>query len=183
MKVQKTSLEDCVVIDPTVFSDHRGFFFEGFNMRTFREASGFDFEVKQMNCSRSAKGVIRGLHFQKPPFEQAKMVFVTKGSVLDVIVDLRRDSATYGQHEKVLLSAANKKRVYIPRGFAHGFLALEDDTELNYLVDGFYNKDYDAGIIYSDESLDIDWSYEGVDDYLLSEKDKKLPKLKEYKGE
>ena len=178
MKIQKTELEGCLIIDPTVYEDHRGVFFEGFNASVFSKLSGYDFEVKQLNCSQSAKGVIRGLHFQKPPFEQAKLVFVTRGKVMDVIVDLRPGSATYGKHIKVILSAENQKRVFIPRGFAHGFLALEDDTELNYLVDGFYNKAYDAGIIYSDEALAIDWSHEGVDQIILSEKDENLPKLK-----
>ncbi|MEL7144811.1 MAG: dTDP-4-dehydrorhamnose 3,5-epimerase [Bacteroidota bacterium] len=183
MKVQETSLPGCLIIEPTIFSDHRGHFFEGFNTNKFKELTGYDFDVKQMNCSRSAKGVVRGLHFQKPPFEQSKLVFVTKGSVIDVIVDLRPDSTTFGKHCKVLLSNENCRRVFIPKGFAHGFLALEEDTELNYLVDGFYNKAYDAGIIYSDETLQIDWSYEEIDQIILSEKDENLPNLKQYRGE
>ena len=141
--------------------------------------TGIDFEVKQMNCSKSEKGVIRGLHFQKQPYEQAKLVFVTKGEVLDVIVDLRLESPTFGKHTKVLLSQENLKRVFIPKGFAHGFLSLTDEAELNYLVDEFYNSDYDSGIHYADTDLNIDWGISSAKT-ILSEKDKELQNFKNY---
>ncbi|MEL6557235.1 MAG: dTDP-4-dehydrorhamnose 3,5-epimerase [Bacteroidota bacterium] len=173
MMISETILEGCYVIEPRLFNDHRGFFFEGFNAMQFKEQTGIDFHVCQMNCSRSAKGVIRGLHFQEKPYEQAKVVFVTKGEVMDVIVDLRPDSVSYGKHIKIHLSSENQKRVFIPKGFAHGFLSLTENAELNYLVDEYYNAEHDSGIHISDENLKIDWGI-SPDEMILSDKDKKL---------
>ena len=135
-----------------------------------------------MNCSRSAKGVIRGLHFQQKPYEQAKVVFVTRGEALDVVVDLRTSSPTFGKHVKVHLSSENQKRVFIPKGFAHGFLSLQENTELNYLVDEYYNAENDAGIHIADKKLQINWGI-SPDEMILSEKDKKLQSFKNYVSE
>lgn len=182
MKLTETLLKDCFVIEPNVFDDHRGNFFEGFNEKGFNLISGFDFRIKQMNCSVSHKNVLRGLHFQKHPFAQAKYVFVTEGEVLDVVVDLREDSPTYLQHAKIKLSRENRLRVFIPKGFAHGFLSLKDNTQLNYLVDEYYSPDYDCGIIYNDTDLNIDWGITN-DDIILSQKDQDLQTLKQFKNE
>ncbi|MGB3468964.1 MAG: dTDP-4-dehydrorhamnose 3,5-epimerase, partial [Cyclobacteriaceae bacterium] len=179
MKVSETSLSGCLIIEPTVYEDHRGFFFEGFNAKNFEKETGIDFRVEQMNCSRSSRGVIRGLHFQEKPYEQAKLIFVTRGEVLDVAVDLRKDSPTYGKHVKVMLSNENQKRIFIPKGFAHGFLSMTEDAELNYLVDEVYNAEYDSGIHYADADLSIDWEI-SEQNTILSEKDRKLQSFKNY---
>lgn len=169
MKITKTGIEGLIVIEPSVFGDDRGYFFESFNQKYWEEILGKDRHFVQDNESLSQKGVLRGLHFQKPPFAQGKLVRVVKGSVLDVAVDLRRDSATYGQHFKIVLSQENKNQLYIPEGFAHGFLALEDDTVFSYKCTNFYNKESELGLMWNDPSLGIDWNY---DNPLLSEKDK-----------
>lgn len=182
MKLIDTSLKDCFIVEPTSFEDHRGSFFEGFNMKLLQGIRGFDFHLKQMNCSVSHKNVLRGLHFQKSPYAQAKFVFVTEGEVLDVAVDLRRDSPTYLQHMKVKLSKENKLRVYIPKGFAHGFLSLKENTQLNYLVDEYYMPEYDSGIIYNDTDLNIDWGVK-KEDIIQSQKDQDLQTLKQFKNE
>lgn len=173
MIISETILEGCYIIEPKLFNDHRGHFFEGFNAIQFKEQTGVDFQVCQMNCSRSAKGVIRGLHFQEKPYEQAKVVFVTNGEVMDVVVDLRPGSASFGKHIKIHLSSENQKRLFIPKGFAHGFLSLTENAELNYLVDEYYNAEYDSGIHISDKELKIDWGIPS-DEMILSDKDKKL---------
>ncbi|MCR9249747.1 MAG: dTDP-4-dehydrorhamnose 3,5-epimerase [bacterium] len=182
MKVTETVLKDCFVIEPNVFDDHRGNFFEGFNEKVFDHIQGHDFKIKQMNCSVSHKNVLRGLHFQKDPFAQAKYVFVTRGEVLDVVVDLREGSPTYLQHAKVKLSSENRMRVFIPKGFAHGFLSLKDNTQLNYLVDEYYSPEYDCGIIYDDIDLNIDWGISD-DDVIQSKKDQDLQTLKQFRNE
>lgn len=182
MKVSDTILKGCLIIEPTLFEDHRGYFFEGFNADEFAKVTGVEFNVKQMNCSKSEKGVIRGLHFQNKPYEQAKLVFVTKGEVLDVVVDLRLESPTFGKHLKVVLSQENRKRMFIPKGFAHGFLALTEGVELNYLVDEFYNSSYDSGINHSDVELNIDWGI-NQEDSILSDKDKELQSFNNYVSE
>ncbi len=178
MTIQETKLQGCYLIEPQLFEDHRGSFYEGFNCQSLAEIPGFDFEVKQMNCSYSKKNVLRGLHFQKQPYAQAKYVYVSQGEVLDVVVDLRKDSPTYLEHIKVTISAANKMRLYIPKGFAHGFLALSSEVQLNYFVDEYYYPDYDSGIIFNDDQLDIDWGI-AEENLILSDKDKKLLTLKE----
>ncbi|SHJ99517.1 dTDP-4-dehydrorhamnose 3,5-epimerase [Reichenbachiella agariperforans] len=176
MKIVKTKLLDAVIIEPAVFGDDRGYFFEGFNEEQFNKLTNQDFKIVQLNFSKSSKGVLRGLHFQRAPQAQAKLVSVINGEVWDVAVDLRKNSKTYGQWHGEYLSAQNKKRFFIPRGFAHGFVALTDDAELMYAVDNHYSKEYDDGVIFNDPSLDIDWKFDPLD-VKLSEKDEKLSKL------
>jgi len=178
MKAEKTNLEDCWILEPDVFEDERGYFYEGFNTERFKRITGFDFAVKQINQSRSSLGVLRGLHFQKAPRAQAKLVSCVEGEVLDVAVDLREKSPTYGQFSLVRLSAENKKHFYIPKGMAHGFLVLTEHARLMYQVDELYSKDHDTGIIYNDPDLNISWGLP-EEQIILSEKDRSLPTLKE----
>lgn len=174
MKVEQTPLEDCVIISPNIFRDDRGYFFESFNKASFYSLTGISVDFVQDNLSKSSKGVLRGLHFQKGPYEQAKLVTVINGSVLDVCVDLRPNSKTFGKHFSMILDGIDKKQLFIPRGFAHGFLVLEDDTVFSYKCDNYYNKDSERGIIYNDKHLNIDW-HNPTDELILSDKDSKLP--------
>ena len=178
MIFEETPLKDCYLITPSVFEDARGYFFESFNKQVFEKQTGFSVEFKQDNQSKSSKGVLRGLHFQTGQHAQAKLVTVTKGSVLDVCVDLRMESESFGKNFSVVLNESNKQQLFIPRGFAHGFLVLEDETIFSYKCDNFYNKKSEAGIIYNDENLKIDW---GIPEHqlIISEKDKNLPKFNE----
>lgn len=176
MKVEATNLSDCYVVTPTIFKDSRGSFFESFNQKQFKSLTNIDFDIVQTNQSISSKGVLRGLHFQKEPYAQAKLVRVIKGSVIDVCVDLRKDSKTFGQHFSVKLTSENNKQLFVPRGFAHGFITLEDDTIFCYQCDNFYNKSSEGGIIYNDPQLNIDWSM-NFDELIVSEKDLELPNL------
>jgi len=178
MKVVETKLKGCFVIEPSVFNDDRGYFFESYNKEKFEELTGSKVEFVQDNESFSAKGVLRGLHFQKGEYAQAKLVRVTHGEVLDVAVDIRPDSETFLQVETVLLSAENKKQLFIPRGFAHGFIVLSDTVVFNYKCDNFYNKASEGGIIYNDETLNIDWILDSSM-FLVSEKDRILPTANE----
>jgi dTDP-4-dehydrorhamnose 3,5-epimerase len=180
MKVEKTNLNDCWIIEPDVFEDERGYFYEGYNYKKFKDATGIQFDVKQINQSRSSYGVLRGLHFQNLPKAQAKYVSVIEGEVLDVAVDLRKDSPTYLEHTVVRLSAQNKKCFFIPKGMAHGFLVLTENAKLMYQVDELYSSEHDSGIIYNDPDLNISWGIPN-EDIILSEKDKNLPTLKESK--
>jgi len=169
MKLQKTNLEDLVLIYPDVFPDERGYFFESFQKDKFREL-GIDADFVQDNESMSMKGVLRGLHFQVPPFTQGKLVRVVRGSVLDVAVDLRKKSNTYGKWESAVLSAENKLMLWVPEGFAHGFLVLEDYTIFQYKCTNYYSKECESGIIWNDPDLKIDW---GIENPVVSEKDLK----------
>ena len=180
MKVEQTSIEGLVVIEPEIFYDSRGYFFESYNQNLFIKKLG-DFKFVQDNESKSSKGVLRGFHFQKPPFEQAKLVRCIKGEVLDVALDLRKNSSTYGKHEKVILSGDNKKQFFIPRGFAHAFLVLSETAIFSYKVDNIYAPQSDSGIIWNDPSLLINW---GIDDskLIISEKDKSLGVLKNFES-
>ncbi len=179
MEFIKTELEDAYLIKPQVFRDERGFFLEPYSKKKFREA-GIEIDFVQDNHSMSTqKGVLRGLHFQKPPFSQTKLVRVVQGKVYDVIVDLRKNSPTFGKWKGFLLSADNFEMLLVPQGFAHGFLTLEDNTEFMYKVDNFYNKESEGGIIWNDEELKIDWPIE-TENLVLSEKDKELPTLTEF---
>ena len=178
MKVEETKLKGCYIIEPRVFNDDRGYFFESYNKEKFDAAIGQKVEFVQDNESFSVKGVLRGLHFQKGEHAQAKLVRVTQGEVLDVAVDLREDSPTYLQHVSVRLSADNKKQLFVPRGFAHGFIVLSDTVVFNYKCDNFYNKASEGGIIYNDSTLNIDWILK-EEEYLVSEKDAILPTVKE----
>ncbi len=178
MHVVETKLKSCFVIEPTVFKDERGYFFESFNQEKFNQAIGEDVNFVQDNESFSSKGVLRGLHFQKGEYAQAKLVRAIKGSVLDVAVDIRPDSETYGEYVAVELSEDNKKQLFVPRGFAHGFIVLSDTAIFSYKCDNFYNKASEGGIIYNDETLNIDWQL-NESDFIVSEKDAILPKLKD----
>ena len=176
MKFINVEIEGLVIIEPNVFEDNRGYFYESYNKEQF-EKNGVEDLFLQDNLSSSKKNVLRGLHFQNPPFSQAKLIKVIQGSVLDVAVDLRKDSITYGQHYTVHLSGANKKMFYIPKGFAHGFLTLEDNTIFSYKCSNVYNKESEDSILWNDKDLNIDW---GVDNPILSEKDQQSKSFNEY---
>ena len=167
MEIIKTRINELILIQPSVFPDPRGYFFESYKKEEFR-GLGIDADFVQDNESMSQKNVLRGLHFQKPPFAQGKLVRVVTGSVLDVAVDLRKDSGTYGKWESAVLSAENKLMMWIPEGFAHGFLVLEDNTIFQYKCTNYYNKESESGIIWNDPDLEIDW---GIENPLVSEKD------------
>ena len=174
MGIEETNLKDCYLITPKVFTDDRGTFFESFNKKQFLKLTGLSIDFVQDNQSLSQKGVLRGLHFQTGDFGQAKLVRVITGSVLDVAVDIRPESKTFGQHFSMVLSAQNNKQLYIPRGFAHGFLVLEDHTIFSYKCDNYYNKASESGIIFNDQTLQIDWGF-SESELIISEKDKELP--------
>lgn len=177
MEFKKTKFEGAFVIQPKAFEDERGFFMETYSEREF-EQIGINADFVQDNHTMSVqKGVLRGLHFQKPPHAQAKLVRATKGTVFDVIVDLRKDSKTFGQWEGFELSAQNKLMLFVPKGFAHGFCTLEDDTEFMYKVDEFYAPQSDSGIIWNDPTLNINWPLET--EPVVSEKDGKLQTFEE----
>ena len=167
MEIIKIPLEGLLVIKPKIFGDDRGYFFESWSKQSFTEI-GLDLDFVQDNQSLSAKGVLRGLHFQNPPYAQGKLVRVIKGAVLDIAVDIRKDSPTYGQHFSVELSEKNKTIVWIPPGFAHGFLTFEDNTIFTYKCTGVYNKESEGALLWNDEDLNINWK---VNDPLVSEKD------------
>ena len=177
MKFIETKISDLIIIEPTVFGDTRGYFLESYNKKKFEDVVG-KISFIQDNESKSSKGVLRGLHFQKPPFEQAKLVRCIEGEVLDVAVDIRKNSKTYGQHVAVLLSGENKRQLFVPRGFAHGFLVLSDSATFAYKVDNTYAPDHDAGIRWNDKDLSIKWGIEDSD-VLVSVKDSKLPLFSE----
>ena len=176
MKITETHLKGCFIIEPTIFDDGRGSFFESFNLKEFEEKTGLNINFVQDNQSISQRGVLRGLHFQKGEFAQAKLVRVIKGKVLDVVVDIRKNSETFGQTFCIELSGENNKQLFVPRGFAHGFAVLEDNTMFFYKCDNYYNKESEGGIIYNDESLHIDWKLK-EEEITLSEKDKFLKKF------
>lgn len=178
MIVEETFLKGCLIIKPAVFKDDRGYFFESFNLKKFKKETGVSVNFVQDNQSKSVKGVLRGLHFQKTPHAQAKLVRVIQGKVLDVVVDLRRESPTFGQHFKIVLDDKEHVQLLIPKGFAHGFLVLSDKAIFSYKCDDFYNKESEQGIIYNDPDLNIDWDFP-AQELLLSDKDLKLPRLKD----
>lgn len=171
MKVFETKIPGLLEIEPAIFGDERGYFYESYNRQKFHDA-GITDDFVQDNQSKSGAGVLRGLHFQNPPYEQGKLVRVIHGSVLDVAVDIRQNSPTYGEHHKVMLSGDNKKIFWIPPGFAHGFVTLEDDTIFAYKCTGFYNKESEGSVHWNDPDLNIDW---GVSNPSLSEKDIEAP--------
>ena len=176
MEIVETRIPDLYVVKPTVFKDHRGYFFESYNKEAFLR-SGIDQNFVQDNESKSAKGVLRGLHFQKPPFAQGKLVRVIKGAVRDVAVDLRKSSPTYGEWASIDLTEDNKWMYWVPPGFAHGFVTLEDDTVFFYKCTNVYNKSSEGSIRWDDPDLNIDW---GVENPLLSDKDKVSPLFKDF---
>ena len=173
MKVKETQLEGCFVIEPKIFDDNRGSFFESFNKTVFEKLIGLKIDFVQDNQSISQRGILRGLHFQKGKFAQAKLVRVIQGEVLDVAVDARKDSKTFGQSFSCILSGENNKQLFIPKGFLHGFSVLEDNTIVSYKCDNYYNKESEDGVIFNDPELNIDWML-GEDEIVLSDKDNEL---------
>ena len=180
MKFIKTDISDVYIIEPSVFQDTRGYFLESYNQNKFEKFIG-NISFVQDNESKSSKGVLRGLHFQKPPFAQAKLVRCIEGKVLDVAVDIRKESKTYGNHIAVELSGENKKQLFVPRGFAHGFVVLSESATFAYKVDNTYAPDHDAGIRWNDKELNIQWDMEDSK-VLVSEKDAELPFLSEFES-
>jgi dTDP-4-dehydrorhamnose 3,5-epimerase len=181
MQVTDTAIPDVKLLSPKKFGDHRGFFSEIYSRKTLRDAAGIDLEFVQDNHSLSAeKGVLRGLHFQIPPMAQAKLIRVVHGAVLDVVVDVRRNSPTFGKNVTAVLSAENWKQIFVPVGFAHGFVTLESNTEVVYKVTNYYSPAHDRGILWNDPALGIDWGI-SADRAVLSEKDRKNPKLADAK--
>lgn len=172
----ETKLKGCFTIEPKIIRDERGYFMESFNERTFENGIGQNVHFVQDNQSFSSKGVLRGLHYQCGEHAQAKLVRVLQGEVLDVAVDIRPDSETFGQHEAVILSGEKQNQFFVPRGFAHGFLVLSETATFFYKCDNFYNKESEGGIIFSDPEINIDWQFE-IDKLIISEKDQILPTL------
>ena len=178
MKINKTFIEDLLIIEPQLYKDDRGFFYESYNKNNLDKVINIVFV--QDNESKSDKGVIRGLHFQAPPFEQTKLVRCVSGNILDVAVDLRTNSKTYGKSFSIELSSENNKQLFIPKGFAHGFQVLSETAIVNYKVDNFYNPKYDSGIIWNDKDLSIDWNLDLKP--ILSLKDLTLISFKDLKS-
>ncbi|SHG58743.1 dTDP-4-dehydrorhamnose 3,5-epimerase [Flagellimonas flava] len=176
MTIEKTPLEGCFVIEPNVFQDERGYFMESFNTKKFTQAIGQEVAFVQDNQSFSSRGVLRGLHFQRGKYAQAKLVRVLSGKVLDAVVDLRKDSKTFGEHLTMELSAENKKQLYIPRGLAHGFVVLSETAEFFYKCDNYYHKAAEGGILYNDPSIGIDWQLK-KEELTISAKDLELPEF------
>ncbi|MFK5890494.1 MAG: dTDP-4-dehydrorhamnose 3,5-epimerase [Flavobacteriaceae bacterium] len=168
MKIEYTPFKELLVIKPKVFKDSRGYFLESYNKEKLATEIIDDFVQDNESCSQ--KGVLRGLHFQKPPFTQAKLIRVIKGSILDIVVDIRKDSETFGQHYKIELNEDNKYQFYVPVGFAHGFLCLEDNTIINYKCSEFYKPESEVSLLWNDKTLDIDWQ---ITNPTLSQKDEK----------
>ena len=179
MKFTETKLKGCFILEPTVFGDHRGYFYESFNKQVFDGAIGQEVNFVQDNQSSSSYGTLRGLHYQKGEYAQAKLVRVLSGEVLDVAVDLREGSETYLGHVAVRLSAENRKQLFVPRGFAHGFVVLSETAEFFYKCDNFYNKESEGGIIYNDPDLNINWLVD-KSEIILSEKDQQLKSIREF---
>ena len=177
MQVIKTPIEGLLIIEPRIFKDQRGYFFESYSQREFDEKVG-PVRFVQDNESMSSYGVMRGLHFQRPPYTQSKLVRCVRGAVLDVAVDIRRGSSTYGQHVAVELTEENPRQFFIPKGFAHGFAVLSETAVFQYKCDEFYHPEADGGIAITDQSLGIDWRIP-TDQAILSEKDTKHPLLKD----
>lgn len=173
MTIEKTAIHDLILIAPTVFNDARGYFFEAFNQEKFHQ-NGIHYTFIQDNQSFSQKGTLRGLHYQNPPFAQAKLVRVLQGEIIDIAVDLRKDSPTFGKHFSVLLSAENKKQLLVPQGFAHGFSVLSETASVLYKVDQLYHKESERGIRFDDPTLVIDWQLR-PEEVIVSEKDMLLP--------
>ena len=173
MNLIKTTIDGLVILKPIVFKDKRGYFMESYNQKNINKLLG-NIHFVQDNESKSSKGVLRGLHFQKPPFSQAKLVRCLEGEILDVALDLRKDSKTYGLFETTLLSEKNKNKLFIPKGFAHGFVVLSESAIVSYKADNYYDPNYESGVLWNDSDLNIDWKI-NADEVIISEKDKNLP--------
>lgn len=178
IKATETNLKGCFVLEPTVHEDERGYFFESYNHEDFRKAIGREVIFVQDNQSFSKRGVLRGLHFQKGEHAQAKLVSVLEGRIQDVVVDLRKDSPTFGQHVSLELSGENKKQLFVPRGFAHGFLTLSETAQVIYKCDNYYNKEAESGIAFNDSTLGITWSLDNKG-IIKSNKDRSLPNYRD----
>jgi dTDP-4-dehydrorhamnose 3,5-epimerase len=178
MRIEETILKDCFLIRDTFFGDERGYFFESFNRKTFLAQTGMDIDFVQDNQSLSQKGVLRGLHFQRGEFSQAKLVRVLKGTVLDIAVDLRKNSPSFGKHITIELSENSRTQLFVPRGFAHGFVVLSEEAIFFYKCDNYYDKTSEQGIIFNDTDLAINWRFP-ANEVLLSEKDRTLPSFEE----
>ena len=179
MKIIKTPIEGLLVLQPNIFKDERGYFFESWSKQVFKNI-GLELDFVQDNQSLSQKGVLRGLHFQNPPFSQGKLVRVIKGRVLDIAVDIRKESSTYGQHFSIELSGENKTIFWLPVGFAHGFVALEDDTILTYKCTEVYNKESEDVLLWCDNDLNINW---GIDNPIVSKKDQTAPNFSSFSSQ
>tara|TARA_B110000977_G_scaffold39796_1_gene53466 strand:+ start:531 stop:1076 length:546 start_codon:yes stop_codon:yes gene_type:complete len=179
MKLIETKIKDLYILDPRVFGDDRGYFFESFNSQTFQELIGEEVEFVQDNQSMSGENILRGLHFQNPPFAQGKLVRVIKGEVIDVAVDIRKDSPTYGEHVSVRLSGENNRMFWIPPGFAHGFSSLEEGTIFSYKCTNYYSKESEGSVAWDDPELNINW---GVENPIISEKDQESPLFRDLKS-
>jgi dTDP-4-dehydrorhamnose 3,5-epimerase len=180
MKILTTFIKDLLIIEPTVYNDERGYFFESFNKKQFEKLTDRNIDFVQDNESKSKYGTLRGLHYQVEPFAQTKLVRVIKGKVLDIAVDIREDSETYGKYFSLELSEDNKKQLLIPRGFAHGFVVLSQEAIFTYKCDNYYNKNAEGGITFNDKQLNIDWKID-LGDIILSEKDKLHPVFGQHK--
>lgn len=178
MELQKTPLKDCFILKPNVFRDERGLFYETYNKKTFERTTGLEVDFVQDNQSISSRGVLRGLHFQKGPMAQAKLVRAVKGSVLDIVVDLRKESKTFGKSFSIILDDIENLQLFVPRGFAHGFITLSEQSVFSYKCDNYYDKASEGGIIYNDATLALDW-YLRKEDFIISEKDLQLPGFEE----
>lgn len=180
MNFIETKIEGCLILEPTIFKDERGYFMESFNEKTFQEKTGTETHFVQDNQSFSTKGVLRGLHYQTGNHAQAKLVRVLQGEVLDIAVDIRPGSKTFGEYVSILLSGENKKQFFVPKGFAHGFVVLSETATFFYKCDNFYNKESEGGIIFNDPAIAIDWQM-ATDKLLISEKDAILPTIENAK--
>ncbi|MAM27666.1 MAG: dTDP-4-dehydrorhamnose 3,5-epimerase [Flavobacteriaceae bacterium] len=178
MEIQQTHLEGCFILKPRVFKDNRGLFSETYNKKTFTEVTGLDIDFVQDNQSFSSYGVVRGMHFQTGEMAQAKLVRAAKGKVLDIVVDVRKGSKTFGEHVSVILDDVEQKQLFVPRGFAHGFVTLSEKSVFAYKCDNYYDKASEGGIIYNDATLALDWHLPEKD-IIVSEKDKELPTFAE----
>lgn len=172
MNFEYTEISGLVILTPDIFNDERGYFFESYSKKTLSQILKIDLNFVQDNESYSTKGVVRGLHYQLPPYEQGKLVRIIKGAVKDIAVDIRENSPTYGRYFSIELNDINKKQIYIPPGFAHGFITLSESAILNYKCTNFFNKESEGGILFNDPFLKIDWELQNL---IVSEKDKKLP--------
>jgi dTDP-4-dehydrorhamnose 3,5-epimerase len=178
LELQKTPLKDCFILKPNVFRDQRGLFYETYNKKVFKKTTGLDLDFVQDNQSISSYGVLRGLHFQTGKMAQAKLVRVVKGKVLDIVVDVRRDSETFGKSFSVILDDVENLQLFVPKGFAHGFITLSEKSIFSYKCDNYYDKTSESGIIYNDATLRLDWHLP-KEDFIISEKDLELPGFKE----
>ena len=178
MKAEKTTLEGCLLLTPSQFQDARGTFCETYNKQDFEAYTGLNVDFVQDNQSVSSFGVLRGLHYQRGAMAQAKLVRVIEGSVLDIVVDLRRNSNTFGKHYSVILDTDKRQQLFVPRGFAHGFITLSEKSIFAYKCDNYYDKVSESGIIYNDATLSLDWHL-SKDDFIISEKDLALPTFEE----